>query len=34
MVVAKEGYQALYANREAYVRHGRDGLPAVWMARG
>ena len=30
-MVAQERYEALYANCEPYVRHGRDGLPAVWV---
>lgn len=33
MVVAQEGYQPLDADCEPYVRHGRDGLPAV-LSRG
>lgn len=30
MMISKKGYQPLDADRKAYVRHGRDGLPAVW----
>lgn len=30
MMVSKKGYQPLDADREAYIRHGRDGLPTVW----
>lgn len=31
MMVSQEGYQPLNADGEPYVRHGRNGLPAVWM---
>jgi len=31
MVVAQERYEPLDADGEAHVRHGRDGLPAVWL---
>ena len=31
MMVSQERYEALYAHCEPYVRHGRDGLPAVWV---
>ena len=30
MVIAQERYHPLDADRKPYVRHGRDGLPAVW----
>lgn len=30
MMIAQKGYQALNANGEPYIRHGRDGLPTVW----
>ena len=31
MVITQEGDQALNADGKPYVRHGRDGLPAVWV---
>ena len=31
MVIAQKWYQALYADCKPHIRHGRNGLPAVWM---
>lgn len=33
-MISEKGYQPLDTDGKAYIRHGRDGLPAVWSRVG